>query len=70
MIARWPKLTGLITGHQTPLVEWQPPNWVIWISYDKTVQAGTYLVLQPGGRIMRHTTAPTGEVTNVVTIKP
>ena len=66
--------TALIATHQIPLIEpnWDdsPCLWRIWISYDKTRTAGTYLELHHDGMITRSTLMPTGEVCNTVTIKP
>lgn len=65
-----PVRTALITTHQVPLLVHAGPHWQVWISYAPKMEAGTYLVLREDGSIMRETLSPTGEVINVVTIKP
>lgn len=67
-------LTGLIVEHQTPLIEGSPDDmlgtrWRIWLSYDREVGQGTYLVLKLDGSIERHTLMATGEVVNVITVQ-
>jgi len=64
------KPTALIATYQIPLLEHAHPLWRVWISYDKTRTAGTYLELHDDGMITRSTLMPTGEVCNTVTIKP
>jgi hypothetical protein len=64
------QLTALVGSHQIPLLECRGEAWIIWISYDKDKESGTYLTLLPTGKILRSTQLPTGEVVGVATITP
>jgi len=67
-----PKRIGLgIPGRtliQIPFAEWHPSYkcWRIWISYNPTITAGTYLDLEPNGRASRVTVEPNGDVVSHV----
>jgi hypothetical protein len=67
-----PKRIGLgIPGRtlvQIPLCEWHPDYkcWRVWISYDPTITAGTYLELNPDGSAHRITSQPNGDISHHV----
>jgi hypothetical protein len=65
-----PSFTGLGQLSQPPLLQWCHGYWQLWLAYNRARTAGTFLVLSPDGSITRMTEQPTGELVNVVTIKP
>jgi hypothetical protein len=67
-------VVGIDFGAQTPLLEHRSfgecvPKWIVWLAYNKDRTAGTYLVLNEDGSVLRETTYPDGGVETVV-IKP
>lgn len=53
---------------QQPVFEHTGSHWRVWLSYNPSRTAGTYLVLLDDGGIVQLTQAPTGEITNTVTV--
>lgn len=68
------EVTGVEVRGQIPLLEhreFAPGNkqWVLWLSYNRNQDAGTYLIMYRDGSIVLETLYPTGEV-SVLPIKP
>lgn len=54
-------------ARQAPFAEYdtRTHRWRIWLTFDPTVAAGTYLDLQAGGLCERVTTMPDGSVADI-----
>lgn len=61
---------GLLS--QPPVLEYNPLDgeWLVWLSYDRDKQAGTYLRLGKRGAIVQQSENTKGEVTEQFTVKP
>lgn len=76
MTKRKREFTGIVVGHQLPLLEYvytehdAEATWRLWLDYDKGRCAGTYLRLDAYGSITRETLMPTGEIAGTAVIKP
>lgn len=60
-------VTGISPTAQTPLLEFRTfgesvPKWIVWLAYNPNRDAGTYLILNNDGSIIRETTYPDGSV--------
>lgn len=59
--------TAIIAGHQTPVIRYAGNGiWHIWLAYNNTFTAGTYMRLVPDGRIFSDTLQPDGSLSTGV----
>lgn len=57
------------TKPQPRLLEWLDGHWRLWLSYNRAMTAGTYLVLTDDAQVLRFVQEPDGTIADVVIVK-